>query len=84
MGFEDIVSLEGDGTCGCWEQAEEGATDGGLSTARFPDQTECLALSDGEGDAIDGFEVIRNALKESRTDREVCLEPFDLEQRLNM
>ncbi len=49
---QEIAPLEGDGTAGGLQQAEDRATDRGLAAPRLPDEPKRLSRADSERDAI--------------------------------
>ena len=62
------------------EEADEGATEGRLAAAGFPDQAKCLALLNLEGDVVDSMHRATSRWNGSPLDREVFDHVLRLQQ----
>jgi hypothetical protein len=76
----DDMTLVGDGACGGIDEANDGATEGGLARTAFADEAESGSFFDGEGNIVEGFDHAGLTLKESRFDGKVNGEIGDLEE----
>ena len=78
----DVLSVEDDPPFGRLVEADERASDRRLAAARLADETERLAALDRERDPVHGLDVADVAVEdEAALDREVDLQPVDLDQR---
>jgi hypothetical protein len=71
---EDILAVEKDRAFSGWDQAQDGARDGGFAAAGFPHQAEGFALAHGEADIIHRLDPRDHALEDARAHREIGLE----------
>ena len=71
-GGGEVAALEDDGATGRGHQLHDGAGEGGFTAARFAHEPDDFAPSEGEVDAIDGFDGADGFLEEETLlDREV-------------
>jgi hypothetical protein len=64
------------------DRPQDAARGGGLAAAALAHQAQCLALFQGEIDAVDRTDMANHALEETVRDREELLQATDLEQRV--
>ena len=77
----DVLPVEDDAAVSQREEADEGAAEGRLAAAGFPDQAKCLALLNLEGDVVDSMDPRDLALEQDPPlDREVFDYVLRLEQ----
>jgi len=79
-GGVDVLAVEGDGSRGGGDEAEDGASDGGLAAAGLADEAECFSGSDVEGDAVNGLHPSGGALEDAGAHGEVGVEVADAEE----
>ena|SRR5690625_4714322 len=75
----DVVFFEKDFAGGDLVEADDCASDGGFSASAFADEADGFAAGDGEGDAIDGFDVIDDSSEDTSVDWKVNFQVFDFE-----
>jgi hypothetical protein len=78
---EQVLAVVSHDTRGRRDEAENGPTDRGFSTAGLTNQTKSLTRLDPEAHTIDCTDMIHHSLEDSSPNREVGLEILDFKQR---
>src|SRR5208337_4639580 len=76
----DVGALEIDGATGGFDQAQDGASDGGFAAPAFADQAQGAALGDAEADAVNGVDAIDHVAEQAGARRECFAEVGYVEQ----
>src|SRR5262249_49489446 len=76
-----VLAADEDLPFGRLEQFEQGAANGGLAATALANKAQCLAALDPEGDAVDRIDMAGDAGEHAGVDREMLLQPADLDQR---
>lgn len=80
-GGGEAAAVEQDFACRRGHELQDRAGQRRFAAARFPDQPEHFAATEGQGDAVDGFHRAHlPAAQEARFDREVSPDVAQLEE----
>ena len=84
IGDADRIAIEDQFAGVPGQQMHQQPSQGGFAAAGFADDTQGLALSYGERDAVDGFHLGHLAVEDAAADREIPLQILRDQHRLGL